>query len=244
MHWTTPIKTFYHHPPYAVYIAFAIQSSFMSKLRDMKAPQAKDGGGLLYMALAGLVILAFLSILYFYVFVPAPKIDLAQLEGSGHFTGSADAKVRIVEFSDFQCPACGYAHPIVEKVLAEYGDKMKFTYRHFPLANIHTFAQKAAEASECAAEQGKFWEMYDKLFLNQENLKQDDLKTYAAELGLDTAQFNSCIASGKTAARVAADQSFGLSIGVNSTPTFYINGEKFGNMSYEQWKAVIDARLA
>lgn len=211
----------------------------MSKLRDLKSPGQQDKGSPLYTLIGVAIVVLFLAGIYFYVFVPAPKIDLDELEGKGHFTGNADAKVRIVEFSDFQCPACGAAEPAVRQILAEFRDRVKLTYRHFPISSLHPYAQKAAEASECAAEQGKFWEMHGKLFANQQSLKQDDLKGYAADLGLDTSKFNQCLASGKMGPVVASDLSYGLSIGINSTPTFFINGEKRNGMTYDDFKSAI-----
>ncbi len=211
----------------------------MSKLREMKSPASQDSGSPLYTIIAVLIVVAFAWMIYFYVFVPGPKVGLGELEGKGHFTGSPDAKVRIVEFSDFQCPACGAAEPVVQKILAEFKGRVKFTYRHFPISQIHPYAQKAAEASECAAEQGRFWEMHGKLFANQQSLTQDDLKRHASDLGLDTAKFNACLASGKMGPVVASDLSYGLSIGVDSTPTFFINGEKRSGMSYEEFKSAV-----
>ncbi len=211
----------------------------MSKLRDMKSPSAQSQGSPFYTLIGVIIVVLFLAGIYFYVFAPAPNIDLDELEAKGHFTGQADGKVRIVEFSDFQCPACGAAEPTVRKILAEFGDRVKLTYRHFPLSSIHPFAQKAAEASECAAEQGRFWEMHGKLFQNQQNLKSDDLKRYAQDLGLDTSIFNACLASGKMGPVVASDLSYGLSIGVDSTPTFFINGEKRNGMAYDEFRSAV-----
>lgn len=199
---------------------------------------------MLYTILAVLVVVAGIAVVALFLLNPRPSIDLAKLEAGGHTHGNENAKVSIVEFSDFQCPACGAAYPAVEQAFSQYSDKVKFTYRHFPLSSLHPYAQKAAEASECASEQGKFWEMYDKLFQNQQNLKIGDLKQYAASIGLDSAQFNSCLDAGKYASKVASDYSFALSIGLNSTPTFFINGEKYASaMSFDQLKALIDAKL-
>ena len=217
----------------------------MSKIKELKKSKPEtEGSGIIYTALAVLVGLLVLAVIYFSFFVPKPAIDFGLLEGNAHFKGNPDAKVRIVEFSDFQCPACGAAFPNIERIFSEYSGRIKFTYRHFPLSTIHPFAQKAAEASECSAEQGKFWEMYEKLFQNQQSLAIDDLKSYAVSLGLDSAQFSQCLDSGKYASKVASDFSYGVSIGVNSTPTFYINGEKYSNLSYDQFKSVIDSKLA
>ncbi len=217
----------------------------MSKLKEMKKQKEQaEGGGMLYTILAVLVVVAGIAVVALFLLNPRPSIDLAKLEAGGQTRGNENAKVSIVEFSDFQCPACGQAYPAVERAFSQYSDKVKFTYRHFPLSSLHPYAQKAAEASECASEQRKFWEMYDKLFQNQQNLKISDLKQYATDIGLDSAQFNSCLDTGKYASKVASDYSFALSIGLNSTPTFFINGEKYASvMSFDQLKALIDAKL-
>lgn len=159
--------------------------------------------------------------------------------------GSKDAKVVIVEFSDFQCPACRAAHPIVKQVIKEYGDKVLFVYRHFPLVASHQYALKAAEASEAAGEQGKFWEYHDTLFANQENLKEDDLKNYAKELGLDMAKFEEALNSGKFKEKVTSDMDDGEGLGVRSTPTFFINNTmQKGVINIDKFRELIDAELA
>lgn len=155
-----------------------------------------------------------------------------------------DAKVTIVEFSDFQCPACGEAYKTLKALFPEYSDRIKFVYKDFPLTQIHPYAQKAAEAGQCALEQGKFWEMHDKMFENQTGLSVSNLKNYAAEIGLEAESFNSCLDSAKMAGRVSSDASLGLRIGVNGTPTFYINGTRYQNMPIIQFRQAIDAELA
>ena len=119
------------------------------------------------------------------------------VEKDSNVLGDRDAKVVVVEFSDFQCPACGVAVSIVKEVAEEYGDKILLVFRHFPIISQHPYALKAAEAAEAAAEQGKFWEYHDKLFENQENLKDGDLKQYAEELGLDMKKFEDALKTGK-----------------------------------------------
>jgi len=147
--------------------------------------------------------------------------------------------LEVVEFSDFQCPACGAAYPEIKKILTQYGDKVKFIYKHFPITNAHPLAFKAAEASECAGDQEKFWEYHDKLFENQKKLELRDLRSYAAELGLDTQKFNACIDSGVMGSRVSKDQSEGKSKTVGATPTFFINGQKNeGVINMEKFKQV------
>lgn len=141
--------------------------------------------------------------------------------------GSSDALVTIVEFSDFQCPYCARAAvgpqaalPQIEEKYIKTG-KAKLIFRNFPLP-FHENAQKAAEAGQCAAEQGKFWEMHEKLFANQNALAIENLKKYASELKLDTAKFNSCLDIGKYAQAVQNDLADGTSYGVGGTPSFFI----------------------
>ena len=169
--------------------------------------------------------------------------DLVQKDSN--VLGSRDAKVVIVEFSDFQCPACGSAAPIVKEVAKEYGDKILIVFRHFPIISSHPYALKAAEAAEAAAEQGNFWDYHDLLFENQENLKDSDLKKYAKEIGLDMDKFEEALNSGKFKDKVRGDLDAGEEFGVNATPTFFINGEVHrGVVSLEDFKKTIDKELA
>jgi protein-disulfide isomerase len=157
--------------------------------------------------------------------------------------GPDDAPVEIVEFSDFQCPYCLSAFPTVNRILATYGDQIRFVYRHYPLAN-HPRARPAAEASLCADEQGKFWPYHDRLFSNQELLSDADLKQHAAEVGLDAAQFNACYESRKYQADVDADIRAGDEAGVSGTPAFYINGRMLsGAQPFEVFQRLIDEEL-
>jgi protein-disulfide isomerase len=159
--------------------------------------------------------------------------------------GSRDSKVVIVEFSDFQCPACAAAHLIVKQVVDMYGDKILFAYRHFPIVTAHPHALKAAEAAEAAGEQGKFWEYHDLLFSNQENLSDEDLISYAKRLGLDLKKFEDALRSEKFKDKVTADMDGGGKIGIRATPTFFINGERHqGVIDLEKFKSLIDAELA
>ncbi len=141
--------------------------------------------------------------------------------------GDPDAPVTIVEFSDFQCPYCRKFYqetlPLIEERYISTG-KVRMVYRDFPLG-FHEYAQKAAEAGECADEQGKFWEYHDRLF-QTDDLSVDNLKKIAADIGLDAQQFNSCLDSGKYASEVQKDVSDGRKLGVSGTPTFFINGKK------------------
>ena len=158
--------------------------------------------------------------------------------------GPASAPVELIEFSDFQCPFCLRAHPTVTQVLSTYGDRIRFVYRNYPLPN-HPNARPAAEAAQCAAEQGKFWAYHDRLFAEPNKLADGDLKQVAAALGLDGARFNSCFDSHKYKAHVDADIQAGNEAGVSGTPSFFINGRMVtGAQPFEAFKRVIDEELA
>lgn len=176
--------------------------------------------------------------------VPALLIAACVSSSGGqtvHARGPANASVTIIEYSDFQCPACGVVEPVIEQVLATYPAKVRLVYKDYPLS-MHTFAQKASEAAECAGAQGKYWEMHDKLFVNQDALDILDLKTYAAGLGLDTARFDGCLDSDMMASDVAADLQDGKAAGVTATPTFFVNGQKIvGAQPFSAWQALIES---
>jgi protein-disulfide isomerase len=171
-----------------------------------------------------------------------PRVEVA--DGGRPARGSKDAPVEIIEFSDFQCPFCQRANPTVQRVLSTYGDRIKFVYRHYPLAN-HPNARPAAEASACAQDQGKFWEYHDRLFANPTKLTDADLKQHAAAIGLDTAAFNTCVDSRAHAAGVEADIAAANELGVTGTPAFFVNGRSLeGAQPFEAFKQVIDEELA
>jgi protein-disulfide isomerase len=178
--------------------------------------------------------------------------------------GDENAPVTIIEFSDFQCPYCGATvgkneglisrfkaqdpswEPAVSNIIKDYVEtgKVRLVFRDFPLS-FHENAQKAAEAGECADDQGKFWEYHDILFENQNALTVDDLKGYAADLDLDTEEFNSCLDSGKYTAEVQKDLADGQAAGVSGTPAYFINGVLVsGAQPYSVFKQVIEAELA
>lgn len=164
--------------------------------------------------------------------------------------GTPSAKVTIVEFGDFQCPACGVVYPVVKKIKSDYKDKIYLVFRNFPLPQ-HKNGQVSAQAAFAAGLQGKFWEMHDRLYASQLEWSEksgDETKKifreYAEDLGLDMAKFNEAFDSNAGSAKIQKDQNDGYQMGVDSTPTFFINGEKFpGGMSYDQFKKLIDDRL-
>ncbi|WP_338865039.1 thioredoxin domain-containing protein [Myxococcus stipitatus] len=174
---------------------------------------------------------------------PRPPAERKQVAATGPSKGADNAPITIVEFSDFQCPFCSRANASVDQVMKEYEGKVKLVFRQFPL-DFHKEAQKAAEASLCAADQGKFWEMHDKLFASQSALQVEHLKTYAGELGLDKAKFDKCLDSGEKAATVKSDMADGQKVGVTGTPAFFINGIMLsGAQPPEEFKSIIDAEL-
>jgi protein-disulfide isomerase len=161
----------------------------------------------------------------------------------GKSKGSSRAQVTIVEFSDFQCPFCSRVVPTVDKLVKEYPDKVRVFFRHNPLP-FHSDAPLAAQAAVAAENQGKFWEMHDKLFANQQNIKRPDLEKYAQELGLDMAKFKADIDAPATKKRVDEDMDIAKKLGVQGTPNFFINGRPVrGAVPYEDFKKVVDDEL-
>jgi len=181
---------------------------------------------------------------------PDPEEVLSKLK-VGHLPAEGDpnAPVTIVEFSDFQCPYCAaFVKETLPKIRADYVEtgKVKIYYRHLPLA-FHPQAKPLAIASECANDQGKFWEMHDKIFENSATINDSsvaDHKNWAAELGLDTITFNNCVDSQEHMDKVNEDLSAAGQVGATGTPTFYINGHQLvGALPYESFKALIDQQL-
>lgn len=176
----------------------------------------------------GLIIATFLIIGIGVVVYSRPEPVLKREElitSTSHTRGNKDAKTYLVEFSDYQCPACGTFKPIVDSVVEKYKDKLLFAYRNFPLSQ-HEFAEKAAEVAEAAGEQGKYREMHDYLFANQANFSERIFQEGAKKIGLDMDKFNEALKSGKFKPLIQDDISYGTTHGVNSTPTFFLNGRK------------------
>lgn len=158
--------------------------------------------------------------------------------------GLQDAKVKIIEFSDFECPFCSRNVATMDKIKEEYRDQVSFTFRDYPL-DFHENAKIASLASQCAFEQKKFWEYYEKLFENQDALASSHLKAYAKELKLDENKFNDCLDSKKYEDEVEKDIADGVDAGVTGTPATFINGRKVvGAQPYEVFKKIIDEELA
>lgn len=176
--------------------------------------------------IGGLIIV---TVLY-YIFLGSKSVEYSEISDGPHLAGNPEASVVLVEFSDFQCPACGDASFLAKDLLKEYGDKLRFEYRHFPLVGIHPYAYRAAVAAECAADQDKFWEYHDLLFLNQDKLKKNDLQSYAFRInGLDNEIWLDCLNSGTKEVRVNEDLQEAENMGFDSTPTFVLNGQKVEN---------------
>jgi protein-disulfide isomerase len=161
----------------------------------------------------------------------------------GPSRGPEKAKITIVEFSDFECPFCSRGGATLAKVMERYPDQVRVVYRQFPL-EFHPRARKAAEASLCAGEQGKFWELHDRMFADQGKLAVEDLKAAARELKLDGVRFDACLDAGAQGAAVEADLKAGQALGVQGTPAFFVNGVFLnGAVPFEQFVAAIDREL-
>jgi protein-disulfide isomerase len=143
-----------------------------------------------------------------------------------HIRGPAKAPVTIVEYGDFECPYCGQAEPAIRELLADDGD-VRYVWRHLPLADVHPHAQLAAEGTEAAAKQGKFWEMHDQLLSHQGALTEEDLIGYAGDIGLATGRFADDLARHAGSAKIAEDVDSADISGVSGTPTFFINGRRY-----------------
>jgi protein-disulfide isomerase len=163
--------------------------------------------------------------------------------GNSPVQGARNASVTVVEFADYECPYCRKVEPTLEKLRKEYGDRVAFAFKDFPLP-MHKHAQKAAEAARCAEAQGKFWDFHDKLF-SADSLEIPEMKTYARSMNLDGAKFDKCLDSGETAAEIQKDQAEGSKLGMTGTPTFFVNGHFIsGNVPYETMRGLLEQELA
>lgn len=165
-----------------------------------------------------------------------------------HVKGNPDAEVVLVEYSDFQCPACGQFYPYVKEIMEEHGDSLRFEYRHFPLLNIHPQAVPAAIAAEAAGQQGKFFEMHDKLFEGQNTWSKSSnpngyFEQYAEELGLDIGTFKRQLGSSVLEDAVMAQFDEARGRGFTGTPTFMLNGEVMDFDTFEQFEAMIEVAI-
>jgi len=187
---------------------------------------------LLVITIVGTLLLVVMAVMLFTK--SGQSYDLILITGDRrHSRGSATAQVVVTEFSDFQCPACSVAHQLLAEVYQKYPDQVQVIYRHYPLSTIHPNAQLAAQAAEAAGEMNKFWEMHDKLFTNQQSWESLDesafmdlLGKYAEELQIDKSVFLTKIQSGPIKQKITNDINDGDTLGINSTPTFFVNGQK------------------
>lgn len=173
---------------------------------------------------------------------PAPNVQNISTANQPS-KGKPTAPVTVVMFTDFQCPACSAVHPVLQKVLENYGDKIRFVVRDFPLTNIHANAFRAALAANAANAQGKFFEYTDKLYTNQNSLDIDSLKKYAADLGLNQKQFDLDLESEKIAGEVRKDIEDGKIYGITGTPTIFVNGVKIRELSVESFRNAVERAL-
>lgn len=232
----------------------------MSKHKQPKSkdnPQAseKKSGGMIWVGLLAVIIVVAGSLWYVTsnqsgADAPATGTLASDVEVPGEWgIGNPDAKIRLVEFGDYQCGACGFYHSIVKEVMEEYADDVYFVWHHFPLVNTHQFAVMAASAAEAAGRQGKFWEMHDKIMRNQQmwsrGMASSSFLNYARELGLDDEQFMRDVRDEAILERIEIQYNLGLSLNIRAVPSFFINGDLV-NMpqTVAGFKAVLDAHLA
>jgi protein-disulfide isomerase len=161
-----------------------------------------------------------------------------------HAEGRADAPLTLVEYGDYQCPYCGAAYPVVKRLQKLFSKKLRFVFRNFPLTQAHPYAMVAAEAAEAAALQGKFWQMHDLIYENQENLEPGILASWVELVGLDLEEFRTAIKQGEIAKRIKEDRTSGIQSGVNGTPCFFINGARYDDAAdYDRLRAVLEEQL-
>lgn len=201
--------------------------------------------GVLALAVIGMIVLSNATKLT----VPVPLAT--EVSANDWTKGNPEADVVIVEYSDFQCPFCAPYEPVMTQLLAEYGDRMLFVYRHFPLKTLHRNATSSAAAAEAAGIQGKFWEMHNMLFANQNSWSDlanpsSEFEKYAAALGLNTEQFMTDYASKTVKDEIEADYQSGLDAGLDSTPSFFLNGSLITTnpQGYEGLATLIENELA
>jgi protein-disulfide isomerase len=161
-----------------------------------------------------------------------------------HVQGNSGATIELVEYGDYQCPHCGHAYPIIKQAQEALGDKLKFVFRNFPLSEIHPEARLAAVAAEAASKQDKYWEMHDIIFENQQHLKKANLLEYARRINLDVSRFQEDLDSPDLMDLVEDDFESGVRSGVNGTPTFFVNGRKYGgSWEPEEFIGYLNSRL-
>ena len=175
---------------------------------------------------------------------PPPTVRATISTAGAPALGAATAPVTIVEFSDFYCPYCRQVVPVLAQIRARYGDKVRLVYKNLPLENLHPGATRAAEAAQCANEQGKFWAFHDRLLTEPPDASGEKFATWARELGLDVPRFEQCPTSGRSRAAVEKDIEEALSLGANFTPAFFVNGQLLsGAQPLDAFVRIIDEEL-
>ncbi len=177
-----------------------------------------------------------------------PLLPVSAIVVSDQIKGDHEAKIILIEYSDFQCPACAAYQPIVKQLVEEFKDKIVFAYRHFPLSQ-HKNSESAALAAEAAGKQGKFWEMHDLIFEKQNEWSESQTAEelfikYAETLALNVEQFKKDFDLEEIADKIENDLISGERVGVNATPTFFLNGRKISPRSYEEFKQLIDSEIS
>jgi len=161
-----------------------------------------------------------------------------------HLQGALNAACSLVEYGDYECPSCGEVQPVIKKLQAHFGDQMSFVFRNFPLQEVHPWAEAAAEVAELAGSQGKFWEMHDLLFANQEDLSESTIQALVRQLGLSEAKMLQASSNGTLKSRVESDFAGGIRSGVNGTPTFFLNGDRYdGSTDFESMVSLMEQVL-
>ena len=179
----------------------------------------------------------------FFMSKPEKLLEKSELIPAGsQIKGNSEASDYLVEFSDFQCPACGAFYPQVKSLVNANKDKLSLSYRHFPL-DQHKMAVPAALAAEAAAEQGKFWEMHDYIFENQAGLSEEMLLSAGEKLGLDKAKYEEAYKNKKYQEKVSKDLADGKRFSVNATPTFFLNGKKLNPVNFDDLKRSVEEEL-
>ena len=200
--------------------------------------------------IAGVLVLAVLWLVWLVVQPPAPAVPVSDVTADDWVLGDRTSKTIVIEYSDFQCPACAIVYPWVQRVLEERGSEMAFAYRHFPLRSIHPNAEQASRAAEAAGQQGKFWEMHDLLFEGQREWAPSSNNAtlfagYAQQLGLNVDQFNSDRESTEVKQRVVRDITSGTAARVSGTPTFFVNGTRIDTpQNYEAFAKIISDAIS
>jgi len=207
-------------------------------------------GGQIFIGVMGLLVMA-ISIYVVLAFNQAPSKIVTIEEGitaEDWVKGNREAKVSLIEYGDFQCPACANSHDFLEELLPEFSDQLAFSFRHFPLKSIHPHAEMSARISEAAGKQGKFWEMVDLLYKNQDEWvnsadPEATLFGYAETLALDMTQFKTDFRSPEIRQAVEADSLSATKAGISSTPTFFLNGTKIDPSNLKDLRNLIQAEI-